>query len=65
MRGFTIIALVGVALGARSVLSYLGRKTAGQSEPLQTGEAEGGAVPTAPNRTSAQTAPYEGVDPEV
>ena len=55
----TIIALVGLALGARSLLSYLSRKAAPRSDPLQTWENEGGAVPVAPNRTAAQTAPYD------
>jgi hypothetical protein len=52
---FTIVALVGVALGTRHVLRYLGQRKTRQSDPIQTWESEGGAVPVAPNRTAAQT----------
>lgn len=57
----TLLALVGVSLGTRHVLSYLARRRtlrmAKKPEPIQNWEAEGGAVPVAPNRTAAQTTP--------
>jgi hypothetical protein len=57
----TLLALVGVSLGARHVFSYLARRRAlrlaKKPEPIQSWETEGGAVPVAPNRTAAQTTP--------
>lgn len=58
-RYFTVIALVGVALGARHFLGHRSRRNAQRTDSIQTWESEGGAVPIASNRTAAQIAPYE------
>lgn len=56
---FTVIALAGLALGVRHILGYMSRKNAGQHDPIEAWEGEGGAVPVAANRTAAQVAPFE------
>jgi hypothetical protein len=56
---FTLVALAGLALGVRHILGYLSDKAHRPSDPLQTWESEGGAVPVTPNRTAAQIGPHE------
>jgi hypothetical protein len=58
---FNLLALGGFAWGANDFYKYMSakRKLAGKPEKLQVWEGEGGAVPVAPTRTAAQTAPRQ------
>jgi hypothetical protein len=59
MRGFTILAVATLTLGAKHALGYLRRKGGrrAQREALQTWEGEGGAVPVSRSTTAAQVPP--------
>jgi hypothetical protein len=54
-----VIALLGISLGVYFILRGKGGQTEHQPDPIERWEVEGGAVPVAPNRTAAQTAPHE------
>jgi hypothetical protein len=58
-RDATVIALIALAVGAYHLLDYRARRhhRPGQPDPLQTWEAEGGAVPVGRHRIAAQTTP--------
>jgi hypothetical protein len=58
-HGITLLALVGLGLGARRFLQYAAIKHAHRQhrEALQTWEGEGGAVPTGGSQIAAQVSP--------
>lgn len=58
-RYFMVIALAGLALGARHFLTHPSRRNTPRTDPIRTWETEGGSVPVASNRTAAQIAPCE------
>jgi len=56
-QNVALVALVGLAVGVGFLLRQTRRERMKQPDPIQTWEAEGGAVPVAPNRTAAQVEP--------
>lgn len=59
VRECTLLALVGVVAGTRHVMQWrASRRDRMQApDPLESWEAEGGAVPVAPGRMAAQVSP--------
>ena len=62
-RGIALLALVALGAGARQILGHAARKRARSErrEAIQTWEAEGGAVPVDPSRTTASQIPPVGL----
>jgi hypothetical protein len=58
-RILSLISIAALGAGAAHIARYGSRRRVDAPAPLQTWEAEGGAVPVGPTQTAAQVAPRE------